>query len=233
MTAAPPVALPARTRKRLAALGHHLALYAEALTVLRGRLSSGKLPEGLEGHALLCFDWLPQGGMPERFEVNLAIPEQEVEGWLVAPEAQPFCATDAACALLHLPGLRRLWASWLRGSVLEDLRRRLPRAWVPDRAAMPPFGAIAGLGIAEWVDLTRLRGSGRAFRIRFADGRPDWHLDAAQDATIWAEAADQLARARPGAALVVEKHSLPSMYWRTEYARSEGRWEMTGLTAGG
>ena len=226
------VDLPDRLQKRLAPLGHHLALLAEALATLRGRQRKGRLSEALAAHVGLCLDWLPEEALPEQFEVTLQAPADALEDWKVLPAPRPWPLTPAACALLHLPGLRALWAGWLRGSVLEDLRQRLPRAWVVDHAAMPSHGAIAGLGLAAWEELARWRTSGRAFDVRFAEDAAVLALRPEGEEKTWQEAARRLADTPPGKALVLEATAGSVVTWRAAFARSQQRWERIEGQAG-
>lgn len=227
-TPAPPP--PDRVRKRIATLGHHLAAYAEALDALRARAGKGRLPERLAPHVGRLLDWLPCAAMPDAFQVALRLPGETPDHWQVMPGEAPPCAGAAARALLHLPGLQLLWAGWLRGSVLADLRARLGRAWLADPVPLPPHGAIAGLGIASWADWARLRGSGRVFELRFAGQAGALRLSADETESRWRETAEWLASSAPGAALIAE---LPAPgtkdEWRAEFARQGQRWEMRDL----
>ncbi len=229
MTAA--LELPDRLRKRIAVLGHHLALFAEALTALRGRAEKGRLPEPLTAHVRLCLDWLPQAAMPASFEVMLRVPESAPDDWTVTAAESPSFLSAAACTLLHLPGLRRMWGGWLRGNVLADLRRRLPRAWVLDHAAVPPYGAIAGLGLSAWAEWARLRSRGRTFEIRLAQEESALVLTPSSDEDIWREAARRLGATLPGRALIAELPGGAPPLWRAGFAQQNERWEMTSLQA--
>ncbi len=234
MTALPSPApeLPARARKRLGALGHHLASFAEALAMLRARCEKGRLPEPLAAHARLCLAGLPVSELTEAFEVALDVPADAPEEWTVALDEALPAASARACALLHLPGLRRTWGGWLRGSLFQELQTRLPRAWVVDHATIPPHGAIAGLGIADWSGLWRLRADGRTFRVRFQDDVSAVELTDAQSREDWEHTAQRLAAAPPGGAVVTELPKAPCRRWQARFTRREGRWEMEDLAAG-
>lgn len=225
------VHLPDRLPKRLAPLGHHLALFGEALMALRGRLEKGRLPEPLAESVRRGLAGLPEAALPERLEVTVRVPEEAPEDWRVEASAHPWMVTPAACALLHLPGLRALWAGWLRGSVLEDLRRRLPRAWVVEHAVLPPQGAIAGLGLAAWGDFARLRTSGRAFEWRSATDEAMTALTPEADARVWQEAARRLAAALPGEAWVTELTTGSPARWQAVFACPNQRWDLVDLRA--
>jgi hypothetical protein len=223
--------LPERVRRRVGTFGHHLALFAEALGWLQGRWEKGKLPEPLMAHLSLGLAGLPEMVLPEAFEVEVEVPQEQPETWCVATLGQVWpWAGSRARALLHLPGLRPMWSGWLRASVVEDLRDRLPPAWLLDHAPIPPSGAIAGLGIAGWQDLGRLRASGRAFRVTFADNtHPVTCLGPGDGAEVWQAMGERLKRTVPGGAVVEAIPAMQPPLWRAAYARVAGRWEMTDL----
>ncbi len=221
--------LPDRVRKRVAVLGHHLALWSEALGSLRGRVEKGRLPEPLAAHARVAFDRITQELSAAALSVNLHCPDEAPEDWTVSESGAPTSVSPSARALLHLPGLRRVWAGWLRASVLADLIQRLPRAWVVDHAGLPPQAAIAGLGIAAWSDFARLRASGRAFRVWVEQATLD--LDADTDATLWRQTAQRLATAPPGSALISELPAASGAALSAAYVQQNNRWEMLSLRA--
>ena len=220
--------LPARVLKRIGALGHHLALWAEALETLRGRLEKDRLPEAWRGHVRAG---LPSGGGAlEKLEVSVRVPEQEAAGWVVEPgreEAVP-ALTAGARALLHLPALRKTWAGWLRESVFEDLKMRLGRAWVVDQALLPSHGALPGLGIARWGDFDRLGETGRSFRVLTKTGEI-WTVDVESSEVDWRSVADHLAGCALGDAVIEELGVNDGSLWRADFEVIEGRWEMKAL----
>jgi hypothetical protein len=220
--------LPARVLKRIGALGHHLAQWAEALETLRGRLEKDRLPEAWRGHVRAG---LPSGGgILEKLEVSVRVPEEDAAGWVVEPgreEAVP-ALTAGARALLHLPALRKTWAGWLRESVFEDLKLRMRRAWVVDPALLPSHGALPGLGIARWGDFDRLAETGRSFRVLPKPGEV-WMVDAKSSGVDWKSAADRLTGCAVGEAVIEELGVHNGTLWRAVFGVSEGRWEMNTL----
>ncbi len=223
---------PDRVRKRITTLGHHLATYAEALDLLRARARKGRRPEQLALHVGRILDWLPQVEMPDAFQISLVMPRGPLDGWLASPGESPLSASAAARALLHLPGLRPVWEGWLRGSVLADLRTRLPRAWVMDPAPLPSHGAIAGLGLAAWADWARLRGSGRLFELRFADQANPLRLSPGHTEAEWEETGRRLQAGAPGSILISEQPPTNAgQLWQASFTRHQQRWEMADLAA--
>jgi hypothetical protein len=222
--------LPARVVKRIGALGHHVALWAEAMETLRGRLEKDRLPEPWRTHVRAA---LPEKGAPwERLEVIVRLPESEATEWVVeaAAEGNVPALRAGARALLHLPMLRKSWAGWLRESVFEDLKLRLGRAWLVDPTPLPSHGALPGLGIARWRDFERLRGTGRAFRI--SDRRGEMTTVGGPSSTSdWEAAAKMLGDCALGEAIVEELSLRKGSFWRAVFEVSEGRWEMTELLA--
>jgi hypothetical protein len=220
--------LPARVLKRIGALGHHLALWAEALDALRGRLEKDRVPEAWREHVRAG---LPSGGgVLEKLEVSVRVPEEDAAGWVVEPgreEAVP-ALTAGARALLHLPALRKTWAGWLRESVFEDLKMRLGRAWVVDQALLPSHGALPGLGIARWGDFDRLGETGRSFRVLTKTGEI-WTVDVESSELDWKSVADRLAGCAVGEAVVEELGVNDGSLWRADFEVIEGRWEMKAL----
>lgn len=220
--------LPARVLKRIGALGHHLAQWAEVLETLRGRLEKGRLPEAWREHVRAG---LPSsGGVLEKLAVSVRVPEEDAAGWVVEPrreDATPVL-TAGARALLHLPALRKTWAGWLRESVFEDLKLRLGRAWVVDPALLPAHGALPGLGIARWGDFDRLAETGRSFRVLTKTGEI-WTVDVESSGVDWKSAADRLAGCAVGEAVIEELGVHDGTLWRAVFGVSEGRWEMKAL----
>jgi hypothetical protein len=220
--------LPARMVKRIGALGHHVALWAEALETLRGRLEKDRLPEGWRDHVRAG---LPdRGATLEQLEVMVRVPEAEAGGWLVEPQRADAVAALGAGprALLHLPVLRKTWTGWLRESVFEDLRVRLGRAWVVDPTPLPSHGALPGLGIARWGDFDRLAGTGRVFRI--SPRRADvWTVDSDSTLSDWKVVADELADCPLGGAVIEQLPAKGGSHWRAAFGKTAGVWEMTEL----
>jgi hypothetical protein len=71
-----------------------------------------------------------------------------------------------AVLLLHLPVLRDFWRKELRAARYERLRHVLPKVWAMDPTTLPPGAVIAGLGITNWHDLSKLEAKGRHFEIK-------------------------------------------------------------------
>ncbi len=220
--------LPARVLKRIGALGHHLALWAEALETLRVRLEKDRLPEAWREHVRAG---LPDHGAAfERLEVMVRIPVEDVAGWVIEPgqeEAVPALQAGGR-ALLHLPALRKTWAGWLRESVFEDLKMRLGRAWVVDPTPLPSHGALPGLGLTRWGDFDRLAETGRAFRVLTQTGEV-WMVNAKSSGVDWKSAADRLAGCALGEAVIEELGVHDGTLWRAIFGVREGRWEMNAL----
>jgi hypothetical protein len=207
--------LPPKVEQRVAVLGHQLAAFAEALGILRNRVAKGRLVNG----ELATF---PAFALTESFTVELTVPEAAPEAWTVVAEAGLAWTAPRACALLHLPGLKRSWQGLLRSHLLAELWQRLPRCWVVDHPALPPHAAIAGLGLARWADFARLRGSGDRFQIGLADR--SWQLEPASRADEWEQTAAELAESAPGAAIVERLAASPAQRWRVSYQQIDGRW---------
>lgn len=212
--------------KRVRSLGHHVALWAEALRVLKRRVESDRLPVLWRGHLLHGLAGV-DADLPESMALKVLFPESDPAAWTVVsgPDETLAALGAPARALLHLPALRKTWAGWLRGSVLEDLRSRLGRAWIVDPTALPPQGALPGLGIARWEDFWRLAGSGRGFRVRFADGDIR-ALDVEAAEAEWRALADRLAKCALGGAVVEELPVKPGPVMAVAFDLKEGRWEM-------
>lgn len=220
--------MPARVLKRISALGHHLALWAEALETLRGRLEKSRLPEAWREHVRAGLPDL--GAAFERLEVMVRMPVDDVAGWVIAPgqeEAVPALQAGGR-ALLHLPALRKTWAGWLRESVFEDLKMRLGRAWVVDPTPLPLHGALPGLGLTRWGDFDRLAETGRAFRVLTQTGEV-WMVDAKSSGVDWKSVADRLAGCALGEAVIEELGVNDGSLWRAIFEVIEGRWEMNAL----
>lgn len=64
-------------------------------------------------------------------------------------------------ALLHTPGLQRIWQRELRASHLQRLQQVVPFGWVVDATPLPPQAALPRLGLHSWADVAEL---GRAAR---------------------------------------------------------------------
>ena len=220
--------------RRMASAGHHVALFGEALEALRRRAAKGRLPDALLSHVRLALARLPETRMGDAFAVTIGLGEA-TDGkpfeWMLEDAGGSAELSLPARALLHLPGLKRTWSGWLRESVLADLLQRLPRAWVVEPLDMPPHGAIAGLGIAVWEDLWRLRESGRAFRVAWPETGEKVELGADVAPGVWREAAARMAAAQPGRVWMEERPTLPTR-WSARYERTaEGRWELAAFAA--
>jgi len=213
----PLAALPPKVSRRVAVVGHHLAAFAEALGTLRVRVEKGRLANA----ELAVF---PAFALPETFTVEVAVPEATPEQWTVVADEGLAWTSPRACALLHLPGLKRQWQGLLRGTLLADLMQRLPRCWVVDHAALPPHAAIAGLGLARWADFARLCDRGEGYQIRL-EGRT-WQLDAASSVVEWEQAAAQLAASASGSAVVERLGLAPALRQRVDFGLIDGRWEL-------
>jgi hypothetical protein len=160
--------------------------------------------------------------------INQAVADSRFE-WTFASASDANVLSLPARALLHLPGLRKTWTSWLRETVLTDLLRHSPRAWLVQPQDMPPHGAIAGLEIATWEDLWRLRESGRAFRVSWPEQGESVVLGTEHSSEVWNEVAARLVTEPPGRVWLEE---LPSgrERWSARYERTpESGWELTRL----
>lgn len=222
----PGAELPARVLKQISALGHHIAVWGEALEALRRRLEKDRLPEPWQDHVRAA---LPASApAPVTLTVPIRVFEKDAGAWLVEPDhglSLP-ALTAGARALLHLPTLHRTWSGWLRRSVLEDLQLRLGRAWIVDSTPLPAQGALPGLGIACWGDWTRLADSGRRFRIAFHGGET-CILDSDSRESDWQRVADQLAVTALGGAVIEEVPTRNGTLVTVSFALREGRWERT------
>lgn len=219
----PGVELPARVLKQIGALGHHVAVWADALAALRGRLEKDRLPEAWRAHVQAA---LPES-VPTRDELSVQIRvfEEDAAAWVVDPESSLSvpALTAGARALLHLPALHKTWSGWLRGSVLADLQLRLGRAWIVDPTPLPAHGALPGLGMARWAEWARLAESGRRFRIAFAGGE-SCTLAADSGEAAWKQAAGQLGDCALGGAVVEELPGKTGTLRAVSFALEEGRW---------
>lgn len=213
----PEVALPPMVAQRVAVLGHQLASFAEALLTLRARVAKGRLANA----ELVAF---PDFDLPTTFSVELAVPVFEPDSWLVTTNESLPWTSPRARSLLHLPGLKKHWQGLLRATLLADLWVRLPRCWVVTNEPLPPHAAIAGLGLARWGDLARLRGSGWRFRITLPD--TVLLLDDGSSPELWHETASRLSDAEPGTAVVETLVASTAEFYNVSYTRSNGRWEI-------
>lgn len=201
------VALEKAFAKELRPLGHELALWREAIHLLRGRLGKGKLGADL---AAFVTRWLPAGEpapLPEKFSLLLG---QSAAGELRLHDASvPFATDPGWQALLQLPALRDHWAADLRASHLEHLLKILPGAWMIDAAAMVPGTVIPGLDLADWRQGAELQRIGRSFVLRSlhdpGTGVPQFDFDTAL---------------RTGGMLLVETPAAAG-WWLAHYARDE------------
>ncbi len=213
--------LPPTVSQRIAVLGHQLALFAEALQTLRSRVEKGRLPQ------LDSAKFPPSYQLPDSFTVTISVPERDPTAWqlLIRTAAWP---DHRACALLHLPGLKRSWQGLLRQNVLADLWLRLPHCWLVDRAALPPHAALAGLGLARWTDLPRLRHtSDCSFALHFADANDSCLLEPSTAETKWQQAAERLAQSSPNTIVMEARAQQPATNWLASFAHSSGRWTLT------
>ena len=74
-------------------------------------------------------------------------------------------------ALLHHPGLAKLWQSELELETYKRLKLLFPETWVIDPRPMPPQGVIAGLyaggePVSDWMQLASLGKSERDFVVK-------------------------------------------------------------------
>lgn len=75
-------------------------------------------------------------------------------------------------ALLHTPGLRRLWESELRAAHLAKLRQIVPRSWVVDPTPLPPQAVLPGLEAHSWDEVAALGRSARRLVLKISGFSP-------------------------------------------------------------
>lgn len=171
--------------KHLRPLGHEITLWQAAAQRWLGRLDKGRFEP-----ALLAFlqHWkpatLPQKSGAALFNVVL---RESHAGWKIIASSLPWVNDPAWPALLHLPALQGFWSAEIRGSHLDHLRQITSRAWFMDPAPLPPGSVIAGLDIAAWPNLMRLKGQGRQWTLH---GTPTVLNDSLPDAE-WQSAISQ------------------------------------------
>ena len=97
-----------------------------------------------------------------------------------------------------------------------------------DPETLPPSAAIAGLDIARWADLHRLRDSGRYFEVGGGDATV--LLSPETEKEEWREIGERLQSATPGMHWVAEVADEAGA-WVAEarYALTDGRWEMESM----
>lgn len=189
--------VPRPLLKHLRPLGHETALWQAAAQRWLGRLDKGRFEP-----ALLAFlqHWkpasLPQNSAAAPF--NLVLRENQA-GWKIIASSLPWVNDPAWSALLHLPALQGFWTAEIRGSHLDHLRQITTRAWFMDPAPLPPGCVIAGLDIAAWPNMMRIKGQGGQWALH---GTPTVLNDSLSDAE-WQSAISQAAER--GNTLLVEQ----------------------------
>lgn len=88
------------------------------------------------------FDWEDVPGLES----------SESKGGLTPP-IKPHFEEKLWLALLHTPGLRKLWQQELRGKYLDHLRAWIPQSWVVDPAPLPPQAVLPQLGVNSWHEV--------------------------------------------------------------------------------
>lgn len=75
-------------------------------------------------------------------------------------------------ALFHCPGLQGYWASALRGSHLQRLRRLIPHGWVVDPAPLPPQAALPWLNVHSWEEVAAFGQQSRRLVLKISGFSP-------------------------------------------------------------
>lgn len=75
-------------------------------------------------------------------------------------------------ALLHTPGLQRIWQRELRGAHLQRLQQVVPFGWVVDPTPLPPMAALPRLGLHAWGDVGALGRSARRLVLKISGFSP-------------------------------------------------------------
>jgi len=154
--------LPRSIARRVRTLGHALSRVQAGLQLLPKRLERGLLDTSSTA-------WIHQwagsalDSPSTTSEAMTATIVWQENAWLVS-EVPP--VWHGALLLLHLPVLRDFWRKELRAARYERLRHVLPKVWAMDPTTLPPGAVIAGLGITNWHDLSKLEAKGRHFEIK-------------------------------------------------------------------
>ena len=74
----------------------------------------------------------------------------------LTPPLKPHFEEKAWLALLHAPGLRKVWQQELRGKQLELLKACVPLGWVVDPAPLPPQASFPGMELQSWQEVGEL-----------------------------------------------------------------------------
>lgn len=75
-------------------------------------------------------------------------------------------------ALLHCPGLQRIWARDLRAAHLNTLQRIVPYGWVADPTPLPPQAALPRLNLHSWDDVAAMGRSARHLVLKISGFSP-------------------------------------------------------------
>jgi len=154
--------LPRSIARRVRTLGHALSRVQAGLQLMPKRLERGLLDAS---STAWIYQWAGSAldSPSTTSEALTATIVWQENAWLVS-EVPP--VLHGALLLLHLPVLRDFWRKELRAARYEHLRRVLPKVWAMDPTPLPPGAVIAGLGITNWHDLSKLEAKGRHFEIK-------------------------------------------------------------------
>ncbi|MFZ4593585.1 MAG: hypothetical protein ACOYOF_04970 [Verrucomicrobiaceae bacterium] len=154
--------LPRSIARRVRTLGHALSRVQAGLQLMPKRLERGLLDAS---STAWIYQWAGSAldSPSTTSEALTATIVWQENAWLVS-EVPP--VLHGALLLLHLPVLRDFWRKELRAARYERLRHVLPKVWAMDPTTLPPGAVIAGLGITNWHDLSKLEAKGRHFEIK-------------------------------------------------------------------
>lgn len=71
----------------------------------------------------------------------------------LTPPIKPHFEEKLWLALLHTPGLRKLWEQELRGKHFDLLKRWTPQSWVVDPSPLPPQAVLPELAVNSWAEV--------------------------------------------------------------------------------
>ncbi len=74
----------------------------------------------------------------------------------LTPPIKPLFEEKIWLALLHTPGLKKIWEQELRGKHFAQLKKWTPMGWVLDPTPLPPHAALPKLDVNGWEEVGTL-----------------------------------------------------------------------------
>lgn len=111
----------------------------------------------------------------------------------LTPPIKPLFEEKLWLALLHTPGLRKIWEQELRGKHFEQLKKWIPMAWVVDPTPLPPQAALPRLEVNSWSEVGEMSQKERRLVLKvsgfneLAWGSRGVHIGHDEPGARWAE----------------------------------------------